>query len=78
MVIVMFFESIFISIIAIFIGSCANRCFVNKVFRKTVTIHRTVCFSFAIARFGGKWFWIFHNLRMLPDDIFHVRHTTVT
>ena len=49
MVIVTFFEIIFISTIIIFISSCTNRCFVNKTFRKTVTIHRTAYFSKAIA-----------------------------
>ena len=79
MVIVTLFESIFTSTIVIFISSCTNRCFVNKAFRKTVAIHRTICFSTAIASFGGRWCWIFHNFRiMFPDDIVHVRHTTVT
>ena len=78
MVIVTFFESIFTSTIVIFISSCSNRCFVNKVFSKTLSILRTVCYSVAIASFGSRWCWIFQSLRiMLPNDIVHVRHTTV-
>ena len=78
MVIVTFLQRIFTSTIIIFISSCTNKCFVNKVFRKTVSILRTVCFSVAIASFGSRWCWIFYSLRiMLPNDIFHARHTTV-
>ena len=79
MVIVTFFESIFTSTLVIFVSSCTNRCFVNKAFRKTFAIHRTVCFSTTIASFGSRWCWIFHNFRiMFPDDIVYVRHTTAT
>ena len=79
MVIVTFFESIFISTLLIFISSCTNRCFANKAFRKTVTIHRTVCFSTAIASFSERWCWIFHSFRiMFPDDIVYARRTIVT
>ena len=78
MVIVTFFESIFISTLLIFISSCTNRCFVNKAFRKTVTIHRTVCFSTALASFSERWCWIFHSFRiMFPDDIVYARRTIV-
>ena len=76
---VTFFENIFTKTMVIYISSCTNTCFVNKAFRKTFTIHRIVCFSTAIASFGGRWCWTFHNFRiMFPDDIVHVRHTTVT
>ena len=79
MVVVTFFESIFTSTTAIFISNCTTRCFVNKAVRKSVTVHRTVCFSTAIASFGGRWCWIFHNFRiMFPNDIVQVRHITVT
>ena len=79
MVIATLFESIFKSTTVIFISSFINRYFVNKAFRKTVTIHRIVCFSTAIASFGSTWCWIVHNFRiMFPDDIVHARHTTVT
>ena len=79
MIIVTFFERIFTSTIVIFISSCTSRCFVNKAFRKTVTIHRAICFSMAIASFGSRWCWIFYNFRIVfLDDIVHVRHTTIT
>ena len=69
MIIVTFFESIFTSTMVIFISSYTNGCFVNKTFRKAVTIHRTVCFSTTIASFGGRFCWIFHNFRiMFLDD----------
>ena len=62
MVIVTFCKSIFTSNIVIFISSYINRCFVNKALGKTVTIHRTVCFSTTIA--------IFYNFRIIfPVDI---------
>ena len=41
MAVVKFFESIFTSTLVIFVISCTNRCFVNKAFRKTVTIYKT-------------------------------------
>ena len=76
MVIVTFFESILTSTIVIFIKSCINRCFVNKELKKTVTIHRTVCFSKTIASFDGRWC---NNFRIIfSDDIVHIRHKTVT
>ena len=62
MVIVTFFESIFKNTIVAFNISCNNRCFVNMEFRKSVTIHRTVCFSTTIACFAGRWCWIVHSL----------------
>ena len=77
MVIIMLFESVFTKTIAIFISSCINRCFVNKALRKTVTIHRTVCFLTAVANFNGRWCWIFYNFRiMFSGDIIHGRHIT--
>ena len=79
MVSVTFFESILTSVIVIFISCCINRCFENKAFRKTVTVHRTVCFSTAIASFDGRCLWILNNVRiMFPDDIIRVRHIMVT
>ena len=70
MVIVMLFGSAFTSTIVIFIGSYNNRCFVNKALRKTITVHRTVCFLTAVSNFDGRWCWIFYNFRnMFLDDI---------
>ena len=78
-VIVTFFESIFTSTIKIIISSCSNKCFVNKAFKKTLIIHRTVCFSTAVASFGGRWCWVFRNFIIIfLDDIVDVRDTPVT
>ena len=54
MVIVTLFENVFASTKVIFISSCINRLLVNEALRKTVTTHRSVCFSMIIASFGGR------------------------
>ena len=78
-VIVIFFKSIFTSTIVIFISSCTKRSFENKAFRKRVTTHGRVYFWTAVASFGGRWCWIFYNFKIVfPDEIVHVRHTTLT
>ena len=49
-----------------------NRCFINKTFRKKVTVHRAVCFFTAITCFGGRWYWIFHNTGIIKHLLIHL------
>ena len=74
MVIVTLFENVFASTKVIFISSCINRLLVNEALRKTVTTHRSVCFSMIIASFGGRWYWTFDNFKIMhyaKNEVFH-------